>query len=329
MVGIGLISYSAYLWHQPLFAYFRVIDPAEPTAWQLGALIPVTLLIAWLSWRYVEQPFRDRKAMSFGKVVLFVGPTACALVLGGGLIFLKAGLPWRLPLPPGAEPPGMYKPYNEAVFRWKKDAFPVSTNRKLLVLGNSQGRDFVNIFQSAGAFSDYDLVYRDDLKLCDPKPGLEPLVTSATLIVIVYDWRPDLDVCNGRTLAERNDLKDKIVFVGPKNFGVNINPSARIPLADRAHTQVPISDETLEAEREYRSMTPSSLYVDIIAHLSPDGLHVPIFDEGGRLLTEDRVHITRAGAAYVGKRIFTDPIWAAIQQTSDARAAIKPATNVH
>jgi peptidoglycan/LPS O-acetylase OafA/YrhL len=329
IVGIGLISYSAYLWHQPLFAYFRVIDAAEPTAWQLGALIPVSLLLAWLSWRYVEIPFRNRKVMSFPEVALFVGPIALALVVGGGLIFHKTGLPWRLPLPPNAEPPGMYKPYNEAVFRWKKDAFPAGAERKLLVLGNSQGRDFVNIIEAVGAFSDYALVYRDDMKLCDLTPELNPLVTSATLIISVYDWHPDPGVCNSQMLAERMDLKNKIVFIGPKNFGENINPFARLPLADRGHAQALISDATLEAEREYKSTTPSSLYVDVIAHLSPDGLHVPVFDEGGRLLTEDRVHITRSGAVYIGKRIFTDPIWATVQQTSNARSADKSATKGH
>lgn len=60
LVGIGLISYSAYLWHQPLFAFVRHKSLVEPDQWVFAALIVLTLLLSYLSWRYVEQPFRRR-----------------------------------------------------------------------------------------------------------------------------------------------------------------------------------------------------------------------------------------------------------------------------
>jgi hypothetical protein len=57
-VFVGLVSYSLYLWHWPLLAIDANLrlDPA-PTGWRL-ALCAVALGLAWLSWRYVEQPFR-------------------------------------------------------------------------------------------------------------------------------------------------------------------------------------------------------------------------------------------------------------------------------
>ncbi|SEW44297.1 Peptidoglycan/LPS O-acetylase OafA/YrhL, contains acyltransferase and SGNH-hydrolase domains [Cognatiyoonia koreensis] len=61
-VGIGLVSYSAYLWHQPLFAFARIRSydqSGTPTLLGLGV---VSLLLAWLSWRYIEQPFRKGSA---------------------------------------------------------------------------------------------------------------------------------------------------------------------------------------------------------------------------------------------------------------------------
>lgn len=59
-VGIGLISYSAYLWHQPLFAFARLRSLTEPGHMLMGALAVASLLLAWATWRYVEQPFRKR-----------------------------------------------------------------------------------------------------------------------------------------------------------------------------------------------------------------------------------------------------------------------------
>lgn len=60
LVAIGLISYSAYLWHQPLFAFARVRIATEPQQWVMVTLAAASIGLAFLSWRYVEQPFRKR-----------------------------------------------------------------------------------------------------------------------------------------------------------------------------------------------------------------------------------------------------------------------------
>jgi peptidoglycan/LPS O-acetylase OafA/YrhL len=55
----GQISYSLYLWHWPLFTFARfsksslVLDPFDKVA-----LFALTVAISYLSWRFVEQPFR-------------------------------------------------------------------------------------------------------------------------------------------------------------------------------------------------------------------------------------------------------------------------------
>ncbi len=58
MVGIGLISYSAYLWHQPLLAFARLRTIHEPPLLLMGSLGLLSLALAYLSWRFVERPFR-------------------------------------------------------------------------------------------------------------------------------------------------------------------------------------------------------------------------------------------------------------------------------
>lgn len=95
MVAIGWISYSAYLWHQPLFAFARLRSPEPLGHLVMIGLVLVTLLLATLSWRFVEQPFRKGAqgllprrpqifAASLAGAVAFL---ACAalLVLGQGL----------------------------------------------------------------------------------------------------------------------------------------------------------------------------------------------------------------------------------------------------
>ncbi len=86
VLWLGLISYSAYLWHQPLLAFARLSQPGVPPAWLLGTMATLALVLGHLSWRFVEAPFRDRRRWS--RRVIFqlsaVGTTA----------FIAAGLAW-------------------------------------------------------------------------------------------------------------------------------------------------------------------------------------------------------------------------------------------
>ena len=60
LVWIGTLSYSLYLWHFPVLWTFHAHD-------RLVALV-LSFLLAWLSYRYIERPFRRRRA-SFERAV--------------------------------------------------------------------------------------------------------------------------------------------------------------------------------------------------------------------------------------------------------------------
>ena len=64
LVGIGLISYSTYLWHQPLFAFSRNVYGDELPGLTLLILALLSLVVGFASWRYVERPFRDKTKFS-------------------------------------------------------------------------------------------------------------------------------------------------------------------------------------------------------------------------------------------------------------------------
>jgi peptidoglycan/LPS O-acetylase OafA/YrhL len=61
IVGMGLISYSAYLWHQPLLAFARHRFLGETSDFLLISLCFFSLVMAWFSWRFVEKPFRNKQ----------------------------------------------------------------------------------------------------------------------------------------------------------------------------------------------------------------------------------------------------------------------------
>lgn len=101
-VGIGLISYSAYLWHQPIFALARIRLIGEPDTALMIGLSALSLGLAVFSWKYVEQPFRVSGALKIQRrSTIFVASVAgiCAFALLGAAGVLSRGVPDRLPAP--------------------------------------------------------------------------------------------------------------------------------------------------------------------------------------------------------------------------------------
>lgn len=69
-VGIGLISYSAYLWHQPLFAFARIRMLDDPSLTVMTILTIATISLAYLSWKYIEKPFRSKESVTGRRVII-------------------------------------------------------------------------------------------------------------------------------------------------------------------------------------------------------------------------------------------------------------------
>jgi len=60
LVWIGLLSYSLYLWHWPLFAFDKYIS-STPSSLALRLFLVVgSVMLAWFSLRFIERPFRSR-----------------------------------------------------------------------------------------------------------------------------------------------------------------------------------------------------------------------------------------------------------------------------
>src|SRR5581483_6710033 len=57
-VFVGLISYPLYLWHWPLLSFARMGQDDELSTIALIALIALAIVLAWLTYEFVEKPIR-------------------------------------------------------------------------------------------------------------------------------------------------------------------------------------------------------------------------------------------------------------------------------
>lgn len=94
-VFIGLISYSLYLWHWPVFVFIQYLGLELQGVLQISAVL-ASFVLAYLSWRFVEQPVRYmnlptlKSAMK--KIML---PSFIVLTVLYGVIDVKNGFPER------------------------------------------------------------------------------------------------------------------------------------------------------------------------------------------------------------------------------------------
>lgn len=94
VVWIGLFSYSLYLWHWPILVLSRYYLVRELTLVEAIAAIGLAFALAYLSWRFVEQPFRRANLKTFA---LFGGAGAmgAAIVVGSAAVVVNDGFPQR------------------------------------------------------------------------------------------------------------------------------------------------------------------------------------------------------------------------------------------
>ncbi|NRD73397.1 acyltransferase [Shewanella sp. VB17] len=169
-VGIGLISYSAYLWHQPIFTFVKYRSFTDPSTGLMLTLCLVTVLLAYVSWRYIEKPLRNKRAYSRQFIFTFSGVITLFFITFGSMLSLNDGFKSRDIY--ANFNIGDYQPDNRELGAnsWSKlrelsgdDNYGVDQNvfdktlwfdaadpkMRLLLVGNSHSKDLFNVLTSS------------------------------------------------------------------------------------------------------------------------------------------------------------------------------------
>lgn len=157
-VWIGKISYPLYLWHWPVlvFARYRWIGAPElPLA--CGA-IALSFLLAWMTWRWVERPVRERRVLARPRPLVAASLACSAAFITIGAIyeetdgFARKGDPGAETVNPSAPPvKGFYSMRN-----WEQRGGPFLAGsrdegaRKLLLWGDSHAMATLPVLDELG-----------------------------------------------------------------------------------------------------------------------------------------------------------------------------------
>ena len=300
-VLIGLISYSVYLFHQPLIAFTRVYVAEEPGV-LLAVPVVLTFLCAGLSYSLVERPFRDRTRTSTKVALSLLTVVGASLLSFGVAAHITSGFPDRS----GGSVSGYANlgttatGYNQRAYSYQTDAFPKGEGPNVLVLGNSFGRDMVNVILEAMRNTPLNLVYRSDHYDCfaaNSDPVFNELLSAADIVFMASSLLPQ-ECCVSKDIARVTESGGRIVYVGTKHFGYNLNWVMRVAEDRRSNLTNALMGATLQHERDMAAMVPAEHRLSILDAILVGG-RVPITDSHGQILSPDRTHLTHAGVRRV------------------------------
>lgn len=303
LVILGLISYSVYLWHQPVLAFLRLTSEYEPSVAKQAFFSLLSVPLAYLTWRFIENPFRNKTKID-SKAFCILLSIGVSFLLGVGLLMHKTyGFQDYWPQYSYEGNPQMYVD-SPRVF--KLNSFSDNKKQKMLVVGNSFARDFINMMSENDVSKNFSLIYFEGDCLSRDQRRLNDLLAEADFVVYAEDWgqksysesQVEAVAACSRYFSKMSS-GGKIFVLGVKNFGWNNN---FVKLGNFGSESMVTPRKTILSFNDSAKSKVGG-YVDVLELISNDG-RVRIFDDNGKFITYDTNHLTRSGAKYIGGILF-------------------------
>ena len=163
LVFFGLISYSAYLYHYPIFTFVEYSNFIEFNNLNKIFLIFLTFILSYLSWKFIEKPFRKKSIISSKNFYFFLGLLYSLVLILFVITNNNKGFKSRFDkdfenfsinfnIKELEEETSVFKDELR-----KNDGFANDNKKKILIIGNSVAVDLLMVFdQNKELFNDYE-----------------------------------------------------------------------------------------------------------------------------------------------------------------------------
>ncbi len=334
LVGIGLISYSAYLWHQPLLVFTRYKFTAAQYQDWLWFNIFATFILAYLSWKFIENPARGKSVFKNRRQVFIASGVALALLLAAGAALrANQGMMQRYP----EQTQRIFAQYGTATVygaahfnRHELKPFTArDSQRKVLLIGDSMAKDIANTLYESGLIDALDLSTYDipngcgnlfldssiesiaenrDPRLCGQgydHPGLMKLLREADEIWLASAWTDWDHVLLPASVERLKDFSNANILVfGRKHVGYRSLHDYHAGGVEALFAVKDVSPNFAAVMAAMAQQMPAhATYIDLQKMLCGDYHACGNLTDRGMPLSYDGGHLTPDGARYVGERL--------------------------
>ena len=320
-VGVGLISYSLYLWHYPIFSFVKISGMVSGNIMGKLSLIPIILILSVSSYYLIERPFRNKKYI-FKKVLIFIVFILSILLISNTLVIEKNGYSKRFEKLKKINK--NYNPDNFFLAKTRMGNFNIdkkfnAENFNILIIGDSFAEDLYNSLNlNSHRYNGVDFFlggYNYNLITSDE------ILKNSNMVIYSYDWS------NARLKSFKRDFK-KI-----QKFNLNIAitsssneykvPSRLYTLLDHRvlfdkkkfdyfglkntyfRNRVIHSESNINKELKKFALTEKLKYLnreDFMCEVLKN--ECEYVDKDGNKLLYDYGHYTKFGAKFFGNKIY-------------------------
>ncbi len=286
LAPLGRMSLSVFLWHQPLFAFYRYFFADELSLSVMMALIILTLMLSAFTYYIIE---RRLTISSISRIFLaFAFLVVCALALW---IYQRGGVIRDIPeldMYESSADPTAFERYTDRIYQYDREFSPDESGRKILVIGNSFARDFANILLESPQRDSIQLSYHYGIEDC-------PIIRVRQCDrIYFFGWKHQVPNVIWQNLKQGADVWG----IGTKNHGTSNGIfyknrhrpdyfAQRITIREDFH----IVNRKLKAEWQDK-------YVDLLSLTLQSDSTVLVFTPDHHFITYDGLHLTPTGIRY-------------------------------
>ncbi len=350
MVGIGLISYSLYLIHCPVIVFYKYWNYQTLTTIEKFFIIGISLILAYLMYKFIEQPFRKSRAAPKNRNFLVSCAVSTVLLLGVSWnAFASNGWLWRFSpqvISQLSHKKGHYSEYFWENIRMLEGDFANNGKPKVVIIGDSMAADLINALVEGGAVEKLDLVsinlenhcralfplsseqykrlYSGGATRCqdqmDYLMSRTELFSQADSVILASYWWEFNYLDHIETTAKH--LKSigvpKVWVQGMKNQQSDgISFLAKHSFSSRLHKiRTPVNPHTTSINNQLKFRAKDYTYFDLLNQFCNE-LGCQRVTPNGYLIIFDGTHMTQQGAAMVGEYLQHEPWFKGLLNTRD------------
>jgi len=346
-VSVGLISYSLYLWHYPILAFYRISENYSTSFNSIIINFLIIFLLSILTYRFIEIPFRRSKKIHFNFLLKIIFILVFLITVFTCVSLIKNGFKDRF-----SKSEIYGKNHYDNLFLQKKSwsivsgekkfffltnnynhkknlTFTDKKNKKILIIGDSHGKDFFNMFKQNQeeynkldfAYYGYQFFFIDDNK---KRLSLEnsPNFKNTDIVILVARW----DFEKLKYIKKFKDLTDKyekkLILISKKPQFKYINGEEIFDYFTTSLNKILTIKDKKKIDTEYYKRQKKELeelniklselalalnikllnQIDYICDITNEQCE-GITKDGYRIYF-DKDHFTLEGAKYFGKKIF-------------------------
>ena len=306
LAHIGAASLSIYAWHYIILAFYRYCLSSHVELWFMCVYFVLLMVLSECTYKFIERSKAWWITTNRGFFCSVVPMFVVVNVLSAAVYF-RAGIVRDIPeldVSSAKVERGLHNAYNDRIkeYRGAGDNWSEGGNIKVLVVGNSFGRDFANVILESPVAGNVDLSYCMQWGDGADDPMEQMAKADVVFLAGIYEEKlpPVLRrFCDGDISAGMG----KTYYVGTKYFGESNGAIYSRRFTKQYYDQMIKVPERIWESNGNDKRKFGKWFVDMMDVVDRGNGYVAAFTDDRKMISQDCKHLTRGGAKYYARHL--------------------------